>query len=581
MPTRSPLPEGRGAPTRLSARLAPVTAPGAGESAAAPRPAGQRVRERLSLTAATVGLPLPRSTDWRPADGWLPAGLLACTGGALLAVWLAWSRLAPGSVPHLWRFLGVAAGAAVADLAVAAAYAWRPSGRAAAWRTLTIVTALGGAAWCDPVGLRTRFGFPWALAACLLALGMRAGETLGTALVEPLHARAVRNPFADPPAVDWVPLNGGEAPAFAPTERRDDSPLRASWRLVAEFWLLAAVAGGSGAGAATGPWCLAALACALGGAVLVLGTAVSTLRASWEARGFTYEPAHIPAFWGLGLAVAVAVGALALAVPLPSALLTPAAVRAFLLFLARHRLPAHAAATVVSAGLPVAAPHTPVPIPPGLWGLIWAVLRGAFWSSMGLLFSYPLVAGPVTITVMAVVAFFWARSRRRPQWLALLPRALAAPLRALLEFWAFLRWPRRMRAALARLGWLRPPADADTGRDSPWAPTWYEHAWAWVDPRQAVRLTYRRFLRQAAAAGLPRRGPESPRAYERTLNGAGMAGDHLTGLTEVYEEARFSAHAADRSWPARARRGLVALRARRRGCAAPKPRVPGTRPGRR
>ncbi len=318
MATHSPLPEGRrspggGPPVPLS-----TAAPGTRGPAPGARPASRHVRDRLSLTAATVGLPLPRSSDWRPADGWLPAGLLACSGGALLAVWLAWSRLAPGGAPHPGRFFAVAAVSALADLAVAAAYAWRPGGLATGWRTLTIAAALGGAAWCDPAGLRARLGFPWLLTACLLGLGMRAGETLGAALAAPLRPHAVHDPFADCPAVDWVPAEGGEAPAFALSEPRDDSPLRASWRVVAEFWLLAAVAGASGA-AAAGPWRLAVAACALGGAVLVMGTAVATLRASWEARGFAYEPGHIPAFWGLGLAVAAAVAALALSAPLPPA----------------------------------------------------------------------------------------------------------------------------------------------------------------------------------------------------------------------------------------------------------------------
>ncbi len=108
-------------------------------------PRRRRVRQRLSLiTAATVGLPLPRSGDWRPADGWLPAVLPACNGGLPLAVWLAWSHFSReparpirGSRP--WRFFAVAAVSALADLAVADAYAWRPATAAGPSR-MTVVS---------------------------------------------------------------------------------------------------------------------------------------------------------------------------------------------------------------------------------------------------------------------------------------------------------------------------------------------------------------------------------------------------------------------------------------------------------
>ena len=74
-----------------------------GMSARAPVPRRRWVRHRLSLMAATVGVPLPRSGDWRPADGWLPAVLPARNGGLPFAVWLTWSHFSRQPAPHPWQ----------------------------------------------------------------------------------------------------------------------------------------------------------------------------------------------------------------------------------------------------------------------------------------------------------------------------------------------------------------------------------------------------------------------------------------------------------------------------------------------
>ena len=83
-----------------------------------------------------------------------------------------------------------------------------------------------------------------------------------------------------------------------------------------------------------------------------------------------------------------------------------------------------------------------------------------------------------------------------------------------------------------------------------------------TDPRAAVIEAYARMEQVLASRELGRRIPEAPREYlTRVLRRQGMPERSLTSLTELFEEARFSAHPIPTSASARARSELETARA--------------------
>ena len=83
-----------------------------------------------------------------------------------------------------------------------------------------------------------------------------------------------------------------------------------------------------------------------------------------------------------------------------------------------------------------------------------------------------------------------------------------------------------------------------------------------TDPRAAVIEAYSRMEQLLASRELRRRIPEAPREYlTRVLRQQGMPERSLTSLTELFEEARFSAHPIPASASARARSELETARA--------------------
>jgi hypothetical protein len=93
-----------------------------------------------------------------------------------------------------------------------------------------------------------------------------------------------------------------------------------------------------------------------------------------------------------------------------------------------------------------------------------------------------------------------------------------------------------------------------------------------TDPRAAVIEAYVRMEQVLASRELGRRSPEAPREYlTRVLLRQGMPERSLTSLTELFEEARFSAHPIPTSAPARARTELEAARNAFPVAAAPHP----------
>ena len=93
-----------------------------------------------------------------------------------------------------------------------------------------------------------------------------------------------------------------------------------------------------------------------------------------------------------------------------------------------------------------------------------------------------------------------------------------------------------------------------------------------TDPRTAVVEAYARMEQVLASRELGRRIPEAPREYlTRVLRQQGMPERSLTSLTELFEEARFSAHPISTSASALARTELETARAGLPVTSAPEP----------
>jgi hypothetical protein len=490
-----------------------------------------RRSSRALLGRVREVLPLPEAGDWRPADGWLGAGVMLLAVGLTGAVLSVWAHVAPHTAPAAARLLPLAGVAALAEAVVGGAHALHPHGEIKVWRSLTIAVAVVGAILCDPAGARARLWLPWLIAAAMLGMAMRVGEVMSAALAPTLHELS----------------SGGATPP--PSDRT----LRSTWGLIMEAWLVAA---GAAALGGPGPHLrLAVVAAAMGGALLAAGAQLSVLRASWVARGFAVTAEHVRAHWGLALTLAAGVTALALAVPLPAGPLSERVVRSFLA--AASHVTRKAAATGVG--------RTHVPPPPRNPGTAALRLTGAMLGLAHLLVAEfvasilaLLVGFPVSLPLLIVAAVLAVLILRHPGEARRLLGRLLASLGAALAFWRWIRLPRRMRDGLRRMGLVGTPPSAEASAGP--VPTAVEWLWTLLDPRAAVRATYRRFLREMAAAGRPRPGHLSPRAFARDLGEGEADGGAVAGLTTAYELARYSDHAADRGWVPAARRGLAFVR---------------------
>ena len=133
-----------------------------------------------------------------------------------------------------------------------------------------------------------------------------------------------------------------------------------------------------------------------------------------------------------------------------------------------------------------------------------------------------------------------------------------------------LRWRRRQRGRGGAPTTTEPdvgePSPADAEADSQAARRMLDAALEPLreptDPRAAVIEAYVRMEQVLASRELRRRIPEAPREYlARVLCQQGMPEGSLTSLTELFEEARFSAHPIPTSASARARSELETARA--------------------
>lgn len=507
------------------------------------------VGTRLAAVARRAGLPLPARGDWQAADGWLAVGMALLCGGTVGAVLSVWTRIAPGTCPLPDRLLPLAVALTLADGAVAGGFALRyAAAEALGWRWGTIVAAVLGAIWSDPSGAHARFWIPWLLTAALLGLAMRAGETAAAALVDVLHNLPRGNPLqGHGPKIDWANARRAEAaPPDADLDRvTGENPLWTTWRLVAEAWLLAAASAAIGG---PGPDYRAAAACAaFGGVVLVVGADIAVLRATWQAQRFTVDARHLRTHWGLALAVALCLVAAALVIPLPRGVVPAAGGWARLGFPS----PTPAGTVVPDSGMRT--PHVAQPAGTNAIGALAAIIH----ALVAEIFAFPfllLAEIPLALPVLLVAAAVAVLVLRFPSETRAILRRLLASLVSALAFWRWIRLPARMRAALRRLGLLGPEGEPDPSGPPP--PNLLERLWAMLDPRAAVRTTYRRFLRQMAEAGMPRPTHASPRAYAGALPDAPP---EVADLTTAYELARYSDHAPERTWLEMARRGMAAV----------------------
>jgi hypothetical protein len=133
-----------------------------------------------------------------------------------------------------------------------------------------------------------------------------------------------------------------------------------------------------------------------------------------------------------------------------------------------------------------------------------------------------------------------------------------------------LRWRRRQRGRTGAPPVTEPapvePSPADAEADAEAARRMLDAALEPLreptDARAAVIEAYARMEQVLASRELGRRIPEAPREYlTRVLRQQGMPEHSLASLTELFEEARFSAHPIPTSAPARARSELETARA--------------------
>jgi hypothetical protein len=472
-------------------------------------------------------------------------------GGAAALAGLAWGRLDPSAAPWPPLLVLLVLAVALADFAFAAGYALGPSRREDMWRPVLVAAlAAGGAV----AALSARSPHPLAGlgAAVVLALAARAAETLGKQLAPTLRR-----------AGDY---GAGEWPRQAPETRR----------VVLETWVgVAAAAAALRLGPAAVPGLAATLA---GGLVLAAVAKLDSAERLARLQGFVWAPADRMRAWR-GAATVMA-ATLAVALILPG--LPPVLSRRFLF--APLRFLFWAAGLMGPGGSGPAGhtapqPHRPLAlgsVPVGTTGFgggtstIGHALGGSYVGLTLLGNGQNLLLALVALGIVVTVAVAYLRYVFDPEvggWRQALVRLWEA-LWSWLAFWRWLRgWRLGREPRLPRSG---TPDRSGPGR-TPAAGTG-GLPWGLGDPRRRIRAAFRRYLRQVAAAGMPRRPQETPAVLLRRIEPQlPSAAAEATLLTHAYEEARFSDHAIPRPWAARAveaaRRTLAALRglARRPG----------------
>jgi hypothetical protein len=443
----------------------------------------------------------------------LPA-LLVLLAGSGYVFGLAWAHLRAQEAPPPLAVGAVLVVVGALAFSQAATVALDPARPPEWWRPA--VAALVVAAGAVLV-LLAPVHTAWSLlpAGGLAALAARAGETVGAHL-----ASAVQLP-RDDAVGDWS--------RQAPETRR----------IVLETWALAAAAA---AFAVQGTGLTAGLGLvALGGLALAAGSHVQALRRLAASEGFLWEWADAAAaLRGAALLIAVVL-AVALAVPAVPALVPrgiPDAIRLLLHLLFRHgqRVPAPRRAAPQATG-PAAHAGLGIPLPgafAGEGGVSPGFMRFFAVDIQGWLF---LLVGMAVLAVALVQYLRFARDIGG-DWLEPLRRLWAA-------LWGFLAFWRWMEVRSPGGQGRRAPAPGALAAAS--APGAVEAPLGLLDPRRAVRASYRRLLRQAAASGLSREPGDTPARFAAVLApAAGEAAADVADLTRTYEEARYSHHPVPR-----------------------------------
>lgn len=445
-------------------------------------------------------------------SGWLLPALATLLGASGWVFGVAWAHAGPRTAPPVPLMAAVSLVVGVMAFTQAAAVALNPARPPAWWRPAIVgLVAAGTVGLVLAAAERGALGFLPAFAVC--ALAARAGETVGAHL-----GSAVRLPEE---------YGGGDWSRQVPETRR----------VVLETWVLAAAAtalAGRGGGQT-----VALVALVGSGLALAVGSHVHALQRLCAGDGFTWARADAASVWRSAAgaaAVVLLVAALVPGVPPLIPRVLPAAVKLLL-----HTLFHRAAPTRVR---PLAHVHTTTILPPGGVPLPGLPALGGGGSGPGFgaldIFGQEWLIALIGVGVLGVAVWSYlrygatggdARGALRRLWAAIL---------ALFGFWRWLGAFGGGRSLAAAPGGGATAAAAGAGPASAAGLGWRG------DPRRLIRAAYRRFLREAAAAGHARGPGQTPARYETAVSGElgdSAAAGEAALLTRAYEEARYSRHA--------------------------------------
>lgn len=492
---------------------------------------------------------------------WVVPALGGLVLGPMLAAWLAWAHLRPGSQPEIVLFLLFCLGLALTDFSLAVSFALSPSNRPGWWRP----SVLGAVILLALVGVVTaahhrELLISTGVLALLLAWNARLAETLGSQLAAGGMLSAGRP--------------SGDTSATSPE----------CTRIVLETWVLTAAATFF-VGHVSWLGVIATSLTGFCGVIVVAGAKLTALRVDARRDGFEWATTDAQAMWGhvASLAfLAVVLGAI-----FPAAMPPVFSLRFLRLFgklgawIYRITAPSAQKATVqhprVSRTHPTSTSTTihrttPPPVVSHIPSNVHT-LHTPHWLHTVLAF---LAAGGVqkALTILALIGLpaviiyiFVSYLRETDGGVGGALQRLWAQIRRIFGFWQFFRSASRLGEPLEA-----DPTDRSRAR-RPGPIASVRMAWAaMLDPRRAVRAAYREFLQGAGEAGHPIHTGQTPATFEASLSPV-LSGerDAAGELTRAYEVARYSDHPVTLALVPRLRIALVRTIAALRGAPPPPP----------